>query len=69
MHSTRDLCGSEQGGNGIPDEQLPIADVPREHRVTGVAGLGADLDRRDPGLGRAAGEAGAERVTGVPGGV
>ena len=53
---------SQQCAGGIVDEQLAVSDVAAQHGVAGVAGLRPDPPGRDPGLGGASGDPGAQRV-------
>jgi hypothetical protein len=46
----------------VVDEQLAVPKVPAYHRVAGVPGLRPDVQRRDPRLNGASGEAGAQAV-------
>ena len=52
----------EKNPGGIPEEELSVPHVAREHRVRGVPRLLPDLERRDARPCRARRKAGAEAV-------
>ena len=54
------VSASEQAGRRVVDEELAVPDVARQHGIGGVAGLRANLPRRDTGGGGAGGEARSE---------
>jgi hypothetical protein len=53
----------EEDAGGVPKEEFPVPDVPREHGVGGVSGLLPDLERRDARPSCAGREAGAQAMS------